>query len=216
MKKYMLIIAIVLVVMPRLQAENTHIDPIYQARTLNAFTISAGSTVSVNTSSMTVNGTNYEFALSSTNLVNEMASAVGATMVQGAYLDNESINLSVFATTYLESATTFTVDITSGISYILPAVENKYNVLDNLLVNATFASGTTVVNIYDGSATTTQLRKETITASAVDGVLDLRPYGSNLGFYASKGNAMRIDVVGSIAVTAGYMNILGRKIYRVD
>lgn len=107
---------------------------------------------------------------------------------------------------------TLTADTVYGITYILDSNdlsgEEQWHIT-GINVNATFASGTTYVNIYDGLTTSaTQILKYEVDTTATETNIIL-PSGGELA--GSENTAMRIDVVGTAAVTAGYLNIRGFK-----
>ena len=192
---------------------------VYQPFTTDAILFeTTGSTIGVFASSMTLvhSGTTYDyiFSVSTTNTAGEIVtllnaiSGITASMFQGAYPDNDSTQLATAASSYVTSST-FTFDNTLGMTYTLPADTNgRRNHLIDCMVNATFATGTTNVSIYDGASTSTQIRKEKVKTSVTDKPLNIPEKGY---VYGSADTAMRIDVVGSTWITAGDMKITSFK-----
>ncbi len=133
-----------------------------------------------------------------------------ATVPNGAYDGNTSSELTEILNVNVKSSTntaTLAIDSILGMTYTIAASTTTGNsiYLSNWVGNATFGSGTVLFNVYDGTATTdTQIRKETINSSGVDAIADLP---ATKDFCGSANTAMRIDMVGSAALTAAYMNI---------
>jgi hypothetical protein len=138
--------------------------------------------------------------------------------VQGAYDGNLATDLFITTNTAISirevgNKKTLPMETVYGISYILPAsalyISQQYHVT-GLSVNATFGSGSTYVNVYDGATeSNTQLLKYQVPTTAVQtNILNIPANGN---FAGSKNTALRIDVVGSAAVTAGNLNIIGYK-----
>ncbi len=140
----------------------------------------------------------------------------GIVMVlrQGAYDGNLSSSMTARSSVSAHTDTNtivFNTDAIIGMTYTILATADKVNYITNCVPNATFASGNTYVNIYDGTAVSdTRLRREKIPTSATDAKLDI---GNTVDTYlfGTENTAMRIDVVNEsgIPITAGQINILG-------
>lgn len=199
-----------------------NVDPVYQARTANSFTLVATSTPSATfavfadsaaLANLLAYTTYFVFSESDRDTTGELISIINGlsgvtcTRVQGSYSENPSTQLTeIAATTIGAGAVTFASDNILGMSYIASAdtLGRRYNVVD-VMANATFATGTTFVNIYDGTTTSdTQLRREKLSTSAADGPLDLPETGH---VYGTENTAIRYDVVSSSWITDGYINI---------
>lgn len=136
---------------------------------------------------------------------------ITASLPQGSYDGNISTGLTVnhTATSIWSSTNTSTITLIQnaiyGQSYLIPASSSGDSInLTNLVVNGTFGSGTTYVNIYDGTAITdTQIRHEKITTTVVGKQILL---GND--FKGTANTAMRIDIYNATAgiLTASYMN----------
>lgn len=200
-------------------------------------TLTSSVKVSIGTSSMTITSTSGGYAGSTVcifsqthiNTVDKLASHLNATAattigiedtavairIQGSYGGIPSTQLAVLTeVTCFKStnAVTLTLDNTSGVGYIIPAGTMGRRIhLSDVLVNATFVSGTTYVDIYDGTSTSdTHLRRETVPVSGKDAKLDISDTGD---FYGSANTAMRIDLHNtSTWTTAGYINITAHKV----
>lgn len=99
-----------------------------------------------------------------------------------------------------------------GVSYVLPASglgwRQQYH-LTRLNANATYGSGTVTCTIYDGDKSTcTVLGKCTLSATGVE--TQILSSGDDY-FAGSNVTAMRIDIIGTAAVTAGYFGASGFK-----
>lgn len=108
---------------------------------------------------------------------------------------------------------TITMDAILGISYILPASglapEQRYHIT-GINTNVTFASGTVYLKIYDGDDhTDTNLLKYEIDVTATE--TPIRSIPNNGDLAGSENTAIRIDVIGSAAITAGHITIIGYK-----
>jgi hypothetical protein len=135
-----------------------------------------------------------------------------ASLPQGSYDGNISSSIvaadaqSIF---YSTAPVTLETEQVSGISYLIPAPTNGDSIyLTNAVVNATYGSGSLSFAVYDGTSTSsTQLRKETGGATTVDKSVNL-PIDN---FKGSANTAMRIDLVGTAAISSAYMNLTYKK-----
>jgi hypothetical protein len=91
-----------------------------------------------------------------------------------------------------------------GMSYVIPAETDRRINLFNLVANATFGSGSTAIYIYNGTGIGEQIRKEKVPTTALDKELSL----SSQGLQGGRGQSMRIDVVGTAAITYSYLNLI--------
>ncbi len=106
---------------------------------------------------------------------------------------------------------TLDLDTVYGWSYTTPAgcPRGYQRHITGLSVNATFGSGTVYLYVRDGTDTTdTTLLKYEIDTSATQTNIILP---SNGDFAGSKETQLRFDIIGSAAITAGFMNIIGHK-----
>lgn len=139
---------------------------------------------------------------------------VVATIAQGMYEGNLSTGLASATTTYINGAAyakalSFTGQ-RYGLTYRIPAPTGGNAIyLTNAVLNATYG-GTFLVNVYDGTGTTTQIRQETAGATTVDKKLELPATDD---FHSSVNTAMRIDIVGDGYITAGRFNLTYRLRY---
>lgn len=132
----------------------------------------------------------------------------------GVYDGNIMSSMTVVGATNVHSSThtvAFFTDAIIGVTYTIPATVNKRNYVTNCVVNVTFGSGSTFVNIYDGpKSTNTYLRREKVATSAADAKLDI---GDTVDSYifGSVNTPTRIDVVNEsgIVITANDFNLLG-------
>lgn len=208
--------------------------PVYQPRTLNAFTlyIVAGTTYTsanycVGTTSFTINCSGVTSATTAYTLtaytVDTLVAALNsckslvlggdgliyATKVQGCYGNDTAARLkNVAGNTIRNAAGTKTVTQydTNGISYILTAPYNTavQHRLGDFVANATFASGSCNINVYESTASVSsaQVRKETITISGSDAFMNTSDW-----FNESPTKTWRFDVVCSTNISDGYIDM---------
>lgn len=142
-----------------------------------------------------------------------------ASIVQGCYDGDASENLEAHvATSILGAANVHTLALDAGaqlgISYIFPLSElgnkRKEFHITGINTNVTYGSGSVEIKVYDGDSTTdTCLLRYKANATTVETpVLSIPQDGTLAG---SPGTPLRVDVVGSAAITAGYLNIFGFK-----
>jgi hypothetical protein len=135
---------------------------------------------------------------------------LNVTIPNGVYDLNKTSDLAIVAPqSILGESNTATLSLDSnavkGMSYIIPAGDAAIY-LTNLVVNATYTSGSLAINIYDGSTTSTeQIRKETGAATTVDKLVNIPLEG----FRGSMSCPMRIDIVGSAgSITSAFLNLV--------
>jgi len=194
------------------------------------------STVQVCTSSMvfvTTNGlypgTKYYTFTSSTETLSDLETALEAisgtdagidgglvvTIDNGTYDLNLSTDLTnIAAQNILLEANEVTLDLDTsyGMSYVMPLgiSRNHQWHITGINVNATFGSGTTYLKVYDGTETTdTNLLKYEIDTTATETPILSIPSNGNLA--GGKETRLRIDVIGTAAITAGHITIMGYK-----
>lgn len=128
-----------------------------------------------------------------------------ASLSQGSYEGNDSSSMTVVAAqSALTSANKITLatDAVIGISYVIPKGDNRI-VLENLVCNSTFGSGSPYMAVYLGQGTGKQVRKETLAATTVDKVFNLPP----LGLIGDPGDIMRIDIVNTAVISSSYLDM---------
>lgn len=203
------------------QGDAIYLPAIYQARTTNPFTLvcadTAAATMQVLASSAVITdllaaATWFVFAESHLDTMAEFISHLNSmtglvcARVQGSYGGDDTTDLTVVGATNIgTTAATFAIDATKGISYIVPAStlsSGEAYYIKSIIVNATYASGTTTLTVYSGTGTSTILNKETLPFSAQDCSSDI------VILPGIADTAIRIDLVGTAAVSAGYMDIV--------
>lgn len=142
-----------------------------------------------------------------------------ASVKQGCYDGDASGDLATHAlTSCFGSAEKHTLVLDSGkqmgISYIFPASQladrRKQFHITGINTNVTYGSGSAEIKVYDGDKTTDPvlLRYKANATTVETPVLSIPQDGTLAG---SPNTALRVDVVGSAAITAGYLNIFGFK-----
>lgn len=191
------------------------------------FYISASSITVTTTGGIYPGTTGYTFADADKDTISEFVTYLNAvpptttgasggftaSLPTGVYRDNATTELIVNAAGVpagdCSVSTTVAFANTYGMSVVLDGKDllpgYKYHLAD-VCANATFATGRASVIVYDGAATTTIKRKETLSLSAEDGRLDI-PYSGY--FWASPNTSLRIDMVGTGYLTDGYINYTG-------
>ena len=138
---------------------------------------------------------------------------ITAARVQGSYGGNDTTQLTEVAATSCKavaSIATLGFDNITGMSYILPASSlssgEKYYITD-FITKATFATGTTTAQAYDGIGTSTPITGAyTVGTTAISDEFYINRY-----VYNSADTAMRWDVISSTWVTGStsYIDIRG-------
>lgn len=170
--------------------------------------------------------TNVTFSMANSDTVGEFITFVNALdqstcpgvgagwvaiLSQGSYEGNVSASMTVVALSTCNTSAyplQLTIDAVLGMSYVIPAPTNGDSIyLTDAVVNATYGSGSLNFNVYDGVTTDTQIRKETGGATTVDKSINI-PVDY---FKGSPNTAMRLDLVGTAAISSAYINFTYKK-----
>lgn len=142
-----------------------------------------------------------------------------ASIVQGCYDGDASENLEAHAATDCFGSTakhTLALDAGAqlGISYVFPVTKlgdkREQFHITGINSNVTYASGSAEIKVYDGDKTTDPvlLRYKANATTVETPVLTIPQDGTLAG---SHFKPIRVDVVGSAAITAGYLGITSYK-----